>query len=59
MRKFGYILTFVSFLLLFGTVGGIEHNTMPMAEGMIQSGICLALCFVGAKIIKKYEENER
>lgn len=58
MRKFGYILTFVSLMLLFGTVGNIEHNIMPLAEGMVQSIVCLALMVVGGRIIKKYEENE-
>ena len=58
MRKFGYILTFVSLMLLFGTVGSIEHNTMPLGEGMVHCIVCLALMVVGARIIKKYEENE-
>jgi hypothetical protein len=58
MRKFGYILTFVSLMLLFGTVGSMEHGLMPLAEGMVQSIVCLALMVVGARIIKKYEENE-
>lgn len=58
MRKFGYILTFVSLMLLFGTVGSIEHNIMPLAEGMVQSIVCLALMVVGARIIKKCEEKE-
>ena len=58
MRKFGYIITFVPLMLLFGIVGSIEHNIMPLAEGMVQSIVYLALMVVGARIIKKYEENE-
>jgi hypothetical protein len=58
MRKFGYILTFVSLMLLFGTVGNIEHNIMPLGEGMVHCIVYLALMVVGARIINKYEENE-
>lgn len=58
MKKFGYILTFVSLMILFGTVGNIEHGLMTLTDGMIQGFICLALMFVGAKIIERYEEKE-
>lgn len=58
MKYIGYILLLISAFLLIGTVGGIEHGTMPMAEGMVQSIIYLALIVVGTKIIEKYEEKE-
>lgn len=58
MKKIGYILTFVSFLLLLGTVGNIEHALTPLKDGTILCTVYLALMVVGARIIKKYEENE-
>ncbi len=58
MKYIGYTLLLVSMFLLFGTVGGMEQNTMPLAEGMVKSIICLALAFVSTKIIEKYEEKE-
>lgn len=58
MKYLGYTLLIASMFLLLGTVGGIEHNTMPLAKGIAQSIICIALMVVGANTIKKYEENE-
>ena len=58
MKYLGYTLLIASMFLLLGTVGGIEHNTMPLAKGIIQSIVCLALMVAGANTIKKYEENE-
>ena len=58
MKYIGYTLLFVSALMLIGTVGGIEHNTMPLAKGAIQCVIWLALMFVGVKTIERYEEEE-
>lgn len=58
MKYIGYTLLLVSVFMLLGTVGSIEHNTMPLGEGMVHCIVCLALMVVGARIIKKYEENE-
>lgn len=58
MKYVGYTLLIVSTFLLLGTVGGIEQNTMPLAKGIIQSIICLALIIVGVGAIKKQEESE-
>ena len=58
MKKLGYILLLTSILFLIGTVGGSEHGTMPFVGEVISSGICLALMFVGTRIIEK-EENRK
>ena len=58
MKYIGYTLLLISVFMLFGTVGGIEHNTMPLAEGMAQSIAYLALMVVSGNIIKKCEEKE-
>lgn len=39
MKKFFGIIACLSFFLLLGTVGGIEHDLLPLGEGII---ICLA-----------------
>ena len=57
MKYIGYTLLLISVLMFFGTVGDIEHNTMPLAEGMAQSIAYLALMAVSGKIIKKCEEK--
>lgn len=58
MAHIGYLLLLVSILMLFGTVGGIEQNTIPLGEGMIQSIAYLALMLVSGNIIKYCEEKE-
>ena len=58
MKYIGYTLLLVSMFLFFGIVGGMEHNTMSMAGGMVKCIICFALGFVSTKIIEKYEEKE-
>ena len=57
MAHIGYLLLLVSILMLFGTVGGMEQNTIPLGEGMIQCIAYLALMLVSGNIIKHYEEN--
>ena len=57
MKYIGYTLLLVSVLMLLGTVGGIEHNTMPLAKGIAQSIAYLALMVVSGNIIKKCEEK--
>ena len=57
MAYIGYTLLLVSMFMLLGTVGGMEQNTIPMAEGMIQSIAYLALMVVSGNIIKHYEEK--
>ena len=57
MAYIGYTLLLVSMFMLLGTVGGMEQNTIPMAEGMIQSIAYLALMAVSGNIIKHYEEK--
>ena len=58
MKYIGYTLLLASMFLFFGIVGGMEHNTMSMAGGMVNLVVCLAIGFVGDRIIKKYEEKE-
>ena len=57
MEHIGYLLLLVSILMLFGTVGGMEQNTIPLGKGMIQCIAYLALMLVSGNIIKHYEEN--
>ena len=58
MKYIGYILLFVSGFLLFGTVGGIDQNTIPFEEGFEKCIIYLVLMIVGTLIITKFEEKE-
>ena len=57
MKYIGYTLLLVSVLMLLGTVGGIEHNTMPLSKVIAQSIAYLSLMVVSGNIIKKCEEK--
>jgi hypothetical protein len=43
MKKICEIVAFVSFFLLLGVVGGIEHDTMPLSTGGLMLAIGLAV----------------
>ena len=59
MKKFGNILLLVSVFCLYLTVGAMEQNVMPFAEGCIKSAIFLTTMLAGAIITKKYEEKRK
>lgn len=58
MKYIGYALLALSIFMLLGTVGGIDHNTIPLEEGFDKCIIYLVLTIVGALIVKKFEEKE-
>ena len=58
MKYIGYTLLLVAGFLLFGTVGGIDHNTIPLEEGFEKCIIYLVLAIASVMIIKKFEEKE-
>ena len=58
MKYIVYILLAVSIFMLLGTIGGIDHNTIPFEEGIDKCIIYLVLTIVGTLIVKKFEEKE-
>ena len=58
MKYIGYILLFASLIFLFGTVGSVDNNTVPLVEGAIRCFASLALMVVSVLIISNNEENE-
>ena len=44
------IISFMGFMFVLGTVGGMEHETITLGQGMLQSIIGIAV-FAGAEYI--------
>jgi hypothetical protein len=49
------VISFLGFLLLIGTVGAMEHDTITIGRGILQSVICMAI-FAGAAYIGGFME---
>ena len=46
MKKIDRVIFFVSFLLMFGVVGGMEQNTISVGHGIIALFISLVLVVI-------------
>lgn len=44
------VLCFLSFILLIGTVGAVEHNNITLGQGLLQSVISLLVFLAGGYI---------
>lgn len=49
MKKIRAVISFVSFLLLIGTIGGMEKETIRFSVGTISSVLLLIVFIWGAK----------
>jgi len=57
MKKWYGALALVSFILLLGTVGAMEHERIPLWQGIVQSVLWLA-CFGYAVFLIAREERK-
>lgn len=58
MKAIGFTLLFALGFGLFGMILAILHNTVPLTDGIIGSGICFTLMLVVGNIIDRIEEKE-
>ena len=52
VRKLSTPILLCTIMLLFGTVGGLEHGTMPYTEGVVRCIVYVALITVSTLSIK-------
>ena len=55
MKKVWGVMILVAFVLLFGTVGAVEIDSISMAQGLVQIAVAFVLGAVG---VKKYSIKE-
>lgn len=51
-------ITAINFLLVFGTCGAIECDTMPFGKAFLICVICSAIALVSAKVLRDEERAE-
>jgi len=51
-------VSFLGFLLLMGTVGAMENDTITLGRGFLQAVICLAI-FAGAAYLGGYMDEDQ
>lgn len=54
VRNLSISILLCAIMLLFGTVGGLEHGTMPYAEGVVRCIVCVALIAISSISIKLF-----
>lgn len=52
------VISFLGFLLLIGTVGAMEQDTITMGRGFLQSVICMSI-FAGAAYIGGFMDEDK
>lgn len=55
MKKVFGILAFLSFMMVFGTVGAIEQNMISITKGIVQSAIGLICMDVFCRLAGAYD----
>lgn len=57
MKKVWGVMILVAFVLLMGTVGAVEIDSISMAQGLVQIAVAFVLGAVGVKKYSIKEEN--
>ncbi len=58
IRKIRAAVAYISFLMLLGTVGGMEHDRMPLHTGLIICAICLVAFAWGSSPFRYWPDAE-
>ena len=57
IKNLSISVLFLALVHLFGTVGGLEHGTMPYAEGVVRCIVYVALMAISSISIKLFGGN--
>ena len=61
MKKISFLAVCVCAISLFaaiGSVGAIEHGIITEKQGIIQTVVCLAVCFAGLEVYNYIERRQ-